>query len=682
MIDELVSKLKSGEIKKDQILSHVISNHQDNEEQTNKISDTEDPDKDVDEELSSEDEESFNDNHRDSFDDLDDDNISRVEEHTNSDSDLDTSPPNLATDDQEFFENPPNENVQNSSDSDQVQHREAWASNEEYPAYQMNPTGGSFTGDQSISGSTFNTSLDDPNNFSDNHERLYRNSKIIAEKRDNLVSKYNEEKEKKFKTECTFKPRLPHHQGKGDTMGRGGFSAPTTGSKNKVSSRNRKHHPPIPSVTVVSQDEREDNESPLSRFASFNDEDLRFRRDSWLEFKGNGAISNDMSECTFSPRTNDIKPKRMPSASNYTKQDIVTRLTPARNKTRGGHASNRSSPHGESSESEDLTTLQDKLMSQYQACQSNNTANTSTPCPATPSRRVSNRLQSPRDSCPATQSFHDMMKRQAQHLMKATENRERSKQAQTPSFKPHINSKSIQMVSESGKGNFNKRLEMQLMSRRSTEKDPHREDKINPYVGMKDNFSNDCDSQSNIDQLIDGIYYEESSGFDELSINKSIFIDDLVRDRSLNKSYSNESTFHPCITAKATALPRRSFEDMSLGDARRREVAARKVMAQEAKKEEMSLTLKPRLTRLAMNSPSTLRLQDPDTYTARIQDANLVRKEKLDRIKREELEKESKECTFQPVTTSCPSYVSRMANAHSAQKSKLSKHPRNKPEWR
>lgn len=101
---------------------------------------------------------------------------------------------------------------------------------------------------------------------------------------------------------CTFRPKLPAHQSR-EVVERGGFAAPTTAFKNRTTTRNAKHHPPPPSVTVVS----ETTEGAHVSSPEFDEEDLRFRRDGWLKFEGNGAVYDDTSECTFSPRTNKIR---------------------------------------------------------------------------------------------------------------------------------------------------------------------------------------------------------------------------------------------------------------------------------------------------------------------------------------------------------------------------------------
>ena len=45
-----------------------------------------------------------------------------------------------------------------------------------------------------------------------------------------------------------------------------------------------------------------------------------------------------------------------------------------------------------------------------------------------------------------TRGFHEMMKRQAQHLLKASENKKKKVEAPTPSFKPEINERSLQIM--------------------------------------------------------------------------------------------------------------------------------------------------------------------------------------------------------------------------------------------
>jgi hypothetical protein len=163
------------------------------------------------------------------------------------------------------------------------------------------------------------------------------------------------------------------------------------------------------------------------------------------------------------------------------------------------------------------------------------------------------------------------------------------------------------MVADSGRGNFESRLAVGVMER-NFHGQQNQEGTLNPFVGIRDYN----ESSNTLDSLVDGVQFNTPTS----NVSRSLFIEEVVREnRKGGRVVEVAPSFKPAITAKATALPARSFEEMSIGDSRRREVAVRKVLAQNAKKEEQDLTLRPRLTKMAIKSPSHLRLHEADSYT-------------------------------------------------------------------
>mmetsp|Transcript_5817 Transcript_5817/g.13736 ORF Transcript_5817/g.13736 Transcript_5817/m.13736 type:complete len:434 (-) Transcript_5817:288-1589(-) len=183
--------------------------------------------------------------------------------------------------------------------------------------------------------------------------------------------------------------------------------------------------------------------------------------------------------------------------------------------------------------------------------------------------------------------FADMMVRQNQHVAKSQENTKRLKEATTPSFKPALCNKSLQIMAP--KGNFVERLQINEIMRRSAD------DKAT--------------AQSMISEL------------DEVGPQHA----------------SEESMFKPTITKKAASMRPRSASEMSRGDLLKREETRRKVKERHAAELDSSMASHPKLTKVAQDhNSSRLKLrEDPESYTLRVQEARRIRDEKLDVAKRE-----------------------------------------------
>jgi hypothetical protein len=296
-----------------------------------------------------------------------------------------------------------------------------------------------------------------------------------------------------------------------------------------------------------------------------------------------------------------------------------------------------------------------------------------------------------------------MIKRQAQHLMRAAETARRLEEQSTPTFQPHINRRSTLLVAEAGRGSFEQRLAKEMVQRSMHaegggggwpgqegghyEVDAYGEEVFvaprggyaanggasgdSSFVDFENRSSNSRSRPSPGPSAARGSQHSgKHSGKHSGTHHRppTLSIEALLRGASENGVFPTEATWRPAITAKANACRVRSVEEMSLGDARKREATVRKAMARAAEDEERQVTGRPRVTRMALGSrgpPGHLRLNaDAAGYTARVAEAAAVRAVKLDGLKRLADAAESEGCTFAPAVRGCPGYVRRMAVAH------------------
>ena len=224
-----------------------------------------------------------------------------------------------------------------------------------------------------------------------------------------------------------------------------------------------------------------------------------------------------------------------------------------------------------------------------------------------------------------TRGFHEMMKRQAQHLLKASENKKKKVEALTPSFKPEINERSLQIMEKSGRGTFEQRLAMTLRNREASIAERERQHQVN--LG---HYDRECFWDASLDETAEAAI---TSADDDRTVGSdgytpvSMFIAPSTSagnvgdyDRRPPVPCANtQARFRPAITAKGLAQRPRSWSEMSVGDAMHREAAVRRIQQRQVEDDERSFTGRPRMTRRAMESgQSRLRVcTDTESYTVR-----------------------------------------------------------------
>lgn len=273
-----------------------------------------------------------------------------------------------------------------------------------------------------------------------------------------------------------------------------------------------------------------------------------------------------------------------------------------------------------------------------------------------------------------TQGFHDMMKRQAQHLLRTSENKKKKVEALTPSFQPEINERSTQILMQSGRGNFEQRLAMTLRSREANmaerARQQQQQDSMNPHhldnncrriptsaVSQFGGGAGDYHTDDEMDGSVvsyataQGVLeggrrgggsqqrpqrrHSTNSGTPNAIATPVMDLHSMVGggggigatgrgagyggQNNNSNNNNNAPLFRPAITSKGIASRPRSWSEMSIGDAMQREAAVRRIHQRKVEEEEKAFTGRPRMTRKAMQEgQSRLRmLSDGDSYTVR-----------------------------------------------------------------
>jgi hypothetical protein len=127
-----------------------------------------------------------------------------------------------------------------------------------------------------------------------------------------------------------------------------------------------------------------------------------------------------------------------------------------------------------------------------------------------------------------------------------------------------------------------------------------------------------------------------------------------------------EHTFQPRINSSSRRLPPRSVDDMSRGDAMRRETAVRMMKLKLDQDKLAGLTFQPKTTRKGQYADVEGRLRvtsEPETYIERVQREAQLLSEKQRRALEDAEREEFSECTFQPEVHDAPAYVKRIARS-------------------
>lgn len=149
-----------------------------------------------------------------------------------------------------------------------------------------------------------------------------------------------------------------------------------------------------------------------------------------------------------------------------------------------------------------------------------------------------------------------------------------------------------------------------------------------------------------------------------------------------------EATFKPTINKRASSQRSRSSFELSRGDLMKKETNRRMLQLQLEQEEMEKMTFKPQISNRAREyGRSALKVnEDPSEFLRWTKE----RQEEKERKRQEEIrrreEAEAQQCTFKPKTSSCPAYISRIAesmkNFKAVRSSSSVISERTKPDWR
>lgn len=149
-----------------------------------------------------------------------------------------------------------------------------------------------------------------------------------------------------------------------------------------------------------------------------------------------------------------------------------------------------------------------------------------------------------------------------------------------------------------------------------------------------------------------------------------------------------ESTFRPKINARAAAQRSRSSFEMSRGDLLKKETSRRMLKLQMEQEELSKMTFKPEISNRAREyGRSALKINENPSEFLKWTKERAEQKEREREEKRLQLEREElANCTFAPKTSTCPAYISRIAesmkNLKSARSSVSLSGDKPKADWR
>lgn len=129
------------------------------------------------------------------------------------------------------------------------------------------------------------------------------------------------------------------------------------------------------------------------------------------------------------------------------------------------------------------------------------------------------------------------------------------------------------------------------------------------------------------------------------------------------KSRDRECTFKPRISAKGMEQRARSVNELSTGDALKREATQEALRLRAEQQEMQGATFQPRILSTPGVEGRLRILSEPETYIARVQKEQVEQDRRMIQRQIEQEDAELAECTFQPEIHQAPGYVQRIAKS-------------------
>jgi len=413
-------------------------------------------------------------------------------------------------------------------------------------------------------------------------KRLYQNSEVSLLQRHQLVKETKEKEEEALQQECTFQPKL---------------------------------------ITATAQV----HQMVHSRLSQPLQKDIV------------SGTPSDLKGCTFTPKTNRIKPS-MSSAKLYVSTDVIERLT--RPVTAGpppSAAAADGEPHFDNTNSSSVPHHGDSYrpvmdMASFMGSLSHNkNHNPQTPVEDAPSKKSNAESKAKRDK-----KFEMFLQRQQANLKKKEENIQRMQRSSTPNFKPRVGKKEGDENGTAGastqRGDFLTRMQAEVEKRSALETENR-------------------------------------------------------------KKLDKNCTFRPEIKTKyASARRARSTYEMSEGDALRKGANLKQLELDSKQEEEANMTFKPNISAHSKKTgKSVLQVSsNPDSsqFMEWLKSTEEKKEQKRTELLKKREEEEEAACTFKPQTTECPAYVKRIAKSMAIVKAARSSTgslldpEASKPQWR
>ncbi|KAA0146305.1 hypothetical protein FNF27_05486 [Cafeteria roenbergensis] len=138
---------------------------------------------------------------------------------------------------------------------------------------------------------------------------------------------------------------------------------------------------------------------------------------------------------------------------------------------------------------------------------------------------------------------------------------------------------------------------------------------------------------------------------------------EVLRERA-TRSRDPHCTFRPAINPVSAAMPARTADELSRGDAIQRETRIRLARLRLEQSRSSDAPFRPTLNANSAAVEGRLRvLQDPEGYIERVQREAAIASDKQRRAAAERETKEVDECTFRPEVHDAPAYVKRIARS-------------------
>jgi hypothetical protein len=418
----------------------------------------------------------------------------------------------------------------------------------------------------------------------DVHERLYKHYELALTERSHFINEEVMRARMELDKECTFQPKIGSRTSRfADIEPR--YDRPTTAMKLK-------------------------QKKPIS-------DDHPYQSMDPYAYVAPEAIlgqTKEMKECTFTPKVKGVG-NSMSSAKLYVSSNVVDRLTrPSSGSARGDESiagdENFDITYGGDRNIIDINSFMCTLGGAMGIPGLPGAHQRQSYPPDSRSRdgfsEASAPAMTPEENRARQKAFSSFMGRLEQMEARKVRHAEEMRQSSTPTFKPALCRRSLNMSERSFNGNFLERVERNTIKR-----------------------------------------------------------EDQLQRRDMSFNGEKDATFRPELTRRSERMRARTSFEMSKGDLLRKEASKKMLEARLTEETKKDMTFKPKITKKAREEAhSFLKLGEDTSYHLDRHQETLMRQKlvrEYESQRREEAETEG--CTFAPVLKDCPSYIKRIARS-------------------